>query len=74
MRGMAMRTREELQARYDLTGRVAIITGGSRGIGRAISLSFAMQHAAVAAGYSSYKEAAFMRTGQVSGSNGGPDM
>jgi NAD(P)-dependent dehydrogenase (short-subunit alcohol dehydrogenase family) len=52
----------------------ALVTGGSRGIGRAISLSFAMQHATVATGYSSYKEAAFMRTGQVSGSNGGPDM
>ncbi len=47
MRNMAMRTRQELQARYDLTGRVAIITGGSRGIGRAIAQTYAAAGAAV---------------------------
>jgi NAD(P)-dependent dehydrogenase (short-subunit alcohol dehydrogenase family) len=47
VRHMAMRTREQLQARYDLTGRVAIITGGSRGIGRAIAETFAGAGAAV---------------------------
>src|SRR5664279_1527769 len=44
---MTMRTREQLQARYDLTGRVAIITGGSRGIGRAIAETYAAAGAAV---------------------------
>lgn len=47
MRHMAMRTRRELNARYDLTGRVAIITGGSRGIGRAIAETYAAAGAAV---------------------------
>ena len=41
-----------------LRGRVAFVTGGTRGIGAAISRSLASQGAAVAAGYSGNEEAA----------------
>ncbi len=40
------------------TGRVAIVTGGTRGIGLAITEALAKEHAHVAAGYSKGKESA----------------
>src|SRR3954454_12510877 len=41
-----------------LVGRVAFVTGGTRGIGAAISRSLASQGADIAAGYSGNREAA----------------
>ena len=42
----------------DMTGQVALVTGGIRGIGRAISERLASRGVSVAAGYSANKEAA----------------
>ena len=48
----------QLRPGIKLEGRVALVTGGSRGIGAAICRSLASQGGIVAAGYSSNRERA----------------
>jgi len=52
---------------FDLTGRTALVTGGSRGLGRAIALALAGQGADVAINYRGNAEAAEEVAGQISG-------
>ncbi len=41
--------REKLQSLFDMTGRVVIVTGGTRGIGRALAEGYAAAGARVVA-------------------------
>jgi 3-oxoacyl-[acyl-carrier protein] reductase len=52
---------------FDLTGKTALVTGGSRGLGRAIAMALAGQGADVAVNYRGNAEAADEVAAQISG-------
>jgi 3-oxoacyl-[acyl-carrier protein] reductase len=53
-----------------LSGKVALVTGASRGLGRAIALRLAAEGAAVAVNYRSQQEAAESLAAQIASANG----
>ena len=55
---------------FDLTGKSALVTGGSRGIGKAISFALAGQGAAVAVNYVANKDAADEVVAEITGNGG----
>jgi NAD(P)-dependent dehydrogenase (short-subunit alcohol dehydrogenase family) len=58
---------------FDLTGKVAVVTGGSRGLGRAISLGFAQQGATVVVA-SRKEEACVALAGELTAATGRPAL
>ena len=58
---------------FDLTGKVAVVTGGSRGLGRAISFAFA-EHGATVVVASRKEEACTETAAEITGATGRPAL
>ena len=67
-------SRSEMGRGDQLRGRVAFVTGGTRGIGAAISKSLASQGATVAAGYGRNTRARAQFLGELSAASDGAEV
>jgi 3-oxoacyl-[acyl-carrier protein] reductase len=70
MRRTAVMKNDTVNMRTEISGKIALVTGASRGIGRAIAVALAREGAAVAVHFHSRRDAALEVCGAITGAGG----